>query len=131
MTRFSTMTVAAMSEIRDVLVAAGHSAQATAPSRKQADTTASLDEVIEASRAAKVDVFIESATSTPNRIPANPKLAAIADQLAESILATLEAHGYAVVRAADTSYVDEQRHEDFARECGRNAMAVVAMSEVA
>lgn len=65
--------------------------------------------------------------SQPRRIPADPRLAAIADQLAESILATLAAHGYAIVREADTQSYDEQRQRDFAREAARNAVGILGM----
>lgn len=67
------------------------------------------------------------AATSPRRIPADPRLAAIADQLAESILATLEAHGYAIVREADTQGYDEKRQRDFAREASRNAVGILGM----
>lgn len=62
------------------------------------------------------------------RIPADPRLAVVSAEIAESVLAVLAAHGYAIVRAADSSYVDTQRHADFAREVGNNACAVVVVA---
>lgn len=76
------------------------------------------------------DVEVVELPTRSKRIPADPRLAAIADQLAESILATLAAHGYAIVREADTQGYSAERNEEFAREAARNAVVIAAMEGV-
>ncbi len=65
------------------------------------------------------------AATKPKRIPADPRLLEGAAEIEATILAVLKAHGYAVVREADTTYFDEKRQAEFAKECGRNAMQCV------
>lgn len=80
--------------------------------------------------AAAIVAAAERVGMLPRRIPADPRLAAIADQIAESILATLAAHGYAIVREADTQGYSAERQRDFAREAARNAVGIAAMEGV-
>lgn len=63
------------------------------------------------------------------RIKANHRLASIASHIEDSILAVLHSHGLTVVREADTQHYDEARVKEFAKECGRNAMAIVALNQ--